>query len=107
MSPWAYAKFKRVITSIIWSKCPKNVFVERQTLLECKSAVIVFNEGCQGIRKVIEYMGLDTGSRLITNSRQRDSVRVRKMVKKCNKKGKKEEENSGRSQKRTGRRRKS
>ena len=28
--------------------------------------VIEFNEGCQGINKVIECMGLDTGSQLIT-----------------------------------------
>ena len=65
--------------SAIWVKCPKNVFVERKTLeIEIYSAVIEFNEDCQGIYKVIEYMGLDTGSRLITKSRQRDSVRVDK-----------------------------
>ena len=69
--------------------------------------MIVFNEGCQGIHEVIEYMGLDTDSRLITKSRQRDSVRVRKMVKKCSEKGKKEEKNSWKSQTRTCRRRKS
>ena len=34
-------------------------------------------------------MGLDTGSWLITKSRQRDSVRVSKMAKKCSEKGKK------------------
>ena len=89
------------IHNIIWVKCPQNVFVERQTLeIGVYSPVIEFNEGCQGIHKVIEYMGLETGSRLITKSRQRDSVRVkRKMVKKCSEKGKKEEKNSDRSQK--------
>ena len=51
--------------------------------------MIEFNEGCQGIHKVIEYIGLDTGSRLVTKSRQRDSVRVSKMAKKCSEKGKK------------------
>ena len=34
-------------------------------------------------------MGLDTGSQLITKSRQQNSVHVRKMVKKCSEKGKK------------------
>ena len=58
--------------------------------------MVVFNEGCQGIHEVIEYMGLDTGSRLITKSRQRDSVRVRKMVKKCSEKGKKRRKTLGR-----------
>ena len=58
--------------------------------------MIVFNEGCQCIHEVIEYMGLDTDSRLITRSRQRDSVRVRKMVKKCSEKGKKRRKTLGR-----------
>ena len=34
-------------------------------------------------------MGPDTGSQLITKSRQCNSIRVRKMVKKCSEKGKK------------------
>ena len=52
------------------------------------SVVIEFNEGCQGIQKVLEYMGLGTGLRLITKSRKRNLVRVRKMVRKCSEKGK-------------------
>ena len=76
--------------NVIWEKFPKNVFVERQTLeIGVYSEVIEFNERCQGSPKVIEYMGLHTDSRLITKSRQRDSVRVNKMVKKYRKKGKK------------------
>ena len=53
------------------------------------SAVIEINEPYQSIHKVIAYMGLDTGSQLITKSRQQNSVHVRKMVKKCSEKGKK------------------
>ena len=34
--------------SVIWVKCPKSVFVERQTLeIGVHSAVTEFNEGCQ------------------------------------------------------------
>ena len=51
--------------------------------------MIEFNEGCQDIHKVIYYMGPDTGSQLITKSRQCNLIRVRKMVKKCSEKGKK------------------
>ena len=89
------------IHNIICVKLPQNVFVEKQTLeIGVFSPVIEFNEDCQGIHKVIEYMGLETGLRLITKSRQRDSERVkRKMFKKCSEKGKKEEKNSDRSQK--------
>ena len=53
------------------------------------SAVIEFNEGCQGIQRIIEYIGLDAGSHLVTTSRQRDVVRVNKMIKKSSDKGKK------------------
>ena len=79
------------IHSIIWVKCPQNVFIERQTLeIGVYSPVIEFSEGSQGIHKVIEYIGLESGSQLITKSRQRDSVRARKkMVKNCSEKGKK------------------
>ena len=49
--------------SVIWVKCPKNVFAERHTLqIGVYYAVTEFNEGCQGIHKFIEYMGLDTSS---------------------------------------------
>ena len=49
------------------------------------SAVIEFNEGCQSIHKVMEYMGFDTGSQLITKS-----VPINEMTKKCSEKGKKQ-----------------
>ena len=51
--------------------------------------MIEINERYQGSHKVIAYMGLDTGSQLITKSRQGNSVHVRKMVKKYSGKGKK------------------
>lgn len=70
--------------NVIWVKCPKTVFVEKPTLeFEVYSAVIEFNEGSQGIHKVIKRVGLDIGSELRNKSRQRDAVRVGKMVKKC------------------------
>ena len=58
------------LNSVIWANCPQNIFVQTQILeIGANSAVIEFNENCQGIHKVIEYMGLGTGSRLITKSR--------------------------------------
>ena len=59
------------------------------------SAVTEFNEGCQGIHKVIEYMGFDTGSRLITKS-----VPLMKWLRNVVKK-EKAEKSSERNQKRT------
>ena len=43
--------------------------------------MIEINERYQASHKVIAYMGLDTGSQLITKSRQRNSVHVRKWLK--------------------------
>ena len=63
--------------------------------------MIEINGRYQGIHRVIAYMGLDTGSQLITKSRQRNSVHVRKMVKRSSEKRKQEERNSERTQKRT------
>ena len=82
-----------LLHSIIWVRWPKNVFVESQTLeIGVYSAVIEINEPYQSNHKVKAYMGLDTGSQLITKSRQWNSVHVRKMVKKCSEKGKKRRE---------------
>ena len=63
--------------------------------------MIEINERYQASHKVIAYMGLDTGSQLITKSRQRNSVHVRKWLKNTVRKEKKEERNSERIQKKT------
>ena len=82
-----------LLHGIIWVRWPRNVFVESQTLeIGVYSAVIEINEPYQSNHKVKAYMGLDTGSQLITKSRQWNSVHVRKMVKKCSEKGKKRRE---------------
>jgi len=50
------------LNNLIWRKCPKNVFVQRDTL-ECavNSAVIEFNEGPCGINAVLRELGVSLG----------------------------------------------
>ena len=44
--------------SVIWVKCPQNVFLERQTLeIGVYYAAIEFNESCQGIHKSYRIYG--------------------------------------------------
>ena len=65
------------LNSIVWSKCPKNIFVQRQVLeMGVNSAVIEFNDGPRGLYNVLEYFKLEPG--YVT---QRKSVeRLRKRI---------------------------
>ena len=48
---------------MIWTKCPKRVYVTRKTLEICvSSAVIGFNDGKSGIEKVMGMIGLTIGN---------------------------------------------
>ena len=50
------------LNAFIWKKCPKNVYVSRNiTEIGMASAVIEFNNGIQGIKKVYENAGLHFG----------------------------------------------
>ena len=50
------------LNNVIWTKCPKNVFVGRDVLeLSTSSAVINFNDSNQGLSKVLDNLGLKIG----------------------------------------------
>ena len=47
---------------IVWTRCPKRVFVTKTTLeIGVNSAIIEFNEGTRGIERVIQLIGLPIG----------------------------------------------
>ena len=53
----------KAINQIIWNKLPKNVFVGRRVLeMGVNSALIEFNDGSQGIEKVLQAVGVKNGS---------------------------------------------
>ena len=47
------------LIGLIWSRSPKTVFVDRETIeMGVNSAIIHFNDGRKGILKVLEHFGL-------------------------------------------------
>ena len=50
------------IDNIIWTKCPKNIYVQRNFLeMGLSSVVINFNDGNCGILNVFKNLGIDAG----------------------------------------------
>jgi len=50
------------LNGIIWSCCPKRVYVNRKTLeIGVHSAILEFNEGKSGIERVMELAGVVIG----------------------------------------------
>ena len=77
------------LNSVIWKKSPKTVFVSKKVLeIAVCSAVIEFNDGCCGIVKVLNDLGLSNG--YFTNKfvLEADKQRVQSMRKKSSEKGK-------------------
>jgi len=77
---------------VIWTKCPKTVFVNKMTLeIGVYSAVLQFNLGSEGINSVLTHFGLDSGEAMdiLTESFSNRSSRV--TARKTSEDGKKEE----------------
>ena len=77
------------LNNLIWTKCPKNTFVERPIIeMGVNSAVIDYNEGSTGIFSILKMFDISPGSYSIILSEKRNSVRVKNMLRKCCEKGK-------------------
>ena len=77
------------INNVIWTRCPKRVYVGRQILeIGVSSAVVNFNEGYKGISRLFDKVFLDTGSLVKVGLKNRDRDRVNKMEKKSSERGK-------------------
>ena len=77
------------INNIIWQKCPKNNFVQRDTL-QCgvNSAVIQFNEGPCGVHDVLKYFSIEPGCVMTRSSNKRAINRMRNIDSKASETGK-------------------
>ena len=65
------------LNNIIWSKCPRNIFVEKSVLeMGVNSAILHFNDGSSGIQSVFNCFGISTGrvSRFSMEKSDRRSV---------------------------------
>ena len=72
---------------VIWSRCPKNIFVSRKTFeMGINSAVLHFNDGGEGVKSVFKQFGLSGGitSKKLLNA---DIKRVQQMSVKASSKG--------------------
>jgi hypothetical protein len=76
------------LNSIIWKKCPKNIFVGRKVLeIGVSSAVLQFNEGATGICKVFERLKITIGQFMMKGFLKKNNERIRNMRRKSSKKG--------------------
>ena len=68
------------LNSIIWKKCPKAVRVNRETLtIGTATAVLFFNNGSEGITKVMDRLNLHTGSFCRIGAVSANKKRIRNM----------------------------
>ena len=63
MPAWSNPKnLNESFNNIIWTKCPKAVYVSRAVLeMVVNSAVLKFNEGSHGINEVYSHFGFPGG----------------------------------------------
>ena len=79
--------------NIIWTKCPKAVYVSRAVLeMGVNSAVLEFNEGSHGINGVYSHFGFPGGIYTRTIAKKHDTSRITKSHRKSPVTGKKEEQ---------------
>ena len=74
------------LNSVIFKRCPKDVFVGRLTLaMGVASAVISFNNGQSGILKIMENLSVNPGENCIRYYNERDNTRIKELEKKSTK----------------------
>ena len=80
------------LNAFIWKKCPKNVYVSRNIIeIGVDSAVLEFNNGTQGVRKVYENAGLHFGKFITAACKKKDKSRISIMTHKSSDSIKKKE----------------
>ena len=74
--------------NVIWTKCPKNVYVGRKMLeIGVASAVLHFNDGGKGLLEVYKNLKLSTGYFVFEGLAKTDKLRVKMMNIKASEKG--------------------
>ena len=78
------------LNNVIWKKCPKRSFVQRNILeIATFSALIEFNDGQLGICKVAEKLGLSSSFSMIARSYTEDKMHIKESIRKSTEKVKK------------------
>ena len=77
------------INNIIWTKCPKNIYVQQNVFkMGVSSVVINFNGGNCGILNKVENVGIDTGYCPKQFNQRKDESHIQRMNKKSNEQSK-------------------
>ena len=67
------------LNGIIWSKCPKNIFIQRDILeIGVNSAIIEFNDGPTGIYNVLKHFKIRPGTLTKDSSIKKLMKRIKK-----------------------------
>ena len=70
--------------NVIWRRCPKTIYVERETLVHSvSSAVVEFNEGQKGLLDVFRKLGFAPGNLMTDYVNASDAARMQQMDNKC------------------------
>ena len=71
------------LNSLVWQKCPKSIFVSREVLeMGIHSAVLHFNDGTNGVEKVLSFFNISSGTAMEFKNNKIDCKRVRQMDRK-------------------------
>ena len=77
------------INNIIWTKCPKNIYVQQNVFkMGVSSVVINFNDGNCGILNKVKNVGIDTGYCPKQFNQRKDESHIQRMNKKSNEQSK-------------------
>ena len=73
----------KCLNSMVWKKCPKEIFVSRKLLeIGICSAVIEFNDGKSGLTPIIQVLGLHVSKFMLSAFRKRDTDRIKNIQRK-------------------------
>ena len=76
--------------SILWKKCPKEIFVGRSTLeLATYSAIITYNDGFERLSDVLSKLGLEVSMYFFDGAAKKNNQRIASCMKRSSEKGKK------------------
>lgn len=71
------------LNNVIWSRCPKNIFLHKASFeMGVNSAVLHFNEGTAGVKRVLNFLNLEIGAKTILSSSRKDKARLSNMARK-------------------------
>ena len=92
LSKCLYGKIQNTNESInntVWTKCPKNIYVQRNILeMGVSSAVINFNGGNCGILNAFKNVGIDAGYFTKQFCLRKDEFHIQRMNQKANEQSK-------------------